>query len=200
MFRQHETRSYAIVSVIDYASLASEVLQGTLEVVRHWPHADVHLLGLARNAAGLISRKADDCREVESALAQLRRYVADFLATHERGAWKHTRIFLHARCGNQREEIVNVCAEAHADVLIIGKAPVEHGRAIGEDVVEFVLRQSVCPTLVVQRTVYDEPGLVSSFRHCPACVDMRKRTSGVQWFCSTHGGEDSRSVAQLYGV
>lgn len=197
MIPQHETRSYAIVGVIDYASLASQVLQGTLEVVRRWPHADVHLLGLARNAAGLISRKENDCREVESALAQLRRYVADFLATHERRAWQHTRIFLHARCGNQREEIVNLCAEARADLLIIGKAPVEHGRVIGEDVVEFVLRQSVCPTLVVQRTEYGEPALVSSFRHCPACVDMRTRTSGVQWYCTTHDSDGIRSVTQL---
>lgn len=200
MLREHETRSYAIVGVIDYASLASQVLQGTMEVVRQWPHADVHLLGLARNGAGLISHKEEDCREVASALVQLRRYVADFQATHERGAWQHTRIFLHARCGNQREEIVNLCAEARADLLIIGKAPVEHGRVIGEDVVEFVLRQSVCPTLVVQRTQYDETGLVSSFRRCPACVDMRKRTSGVQWFCSTHLDDGIRSVAPLYAV
>jgi nucleotide-binding universal stress UspA family protein len=198
MFRQHETRSYAIVGVVDYSNITSQVLQGTLEVVRQWPRADVHLLGLARN--GLISRKESDCREVESALGQLRRYVADFLATHERGAWQHTRIFLHARCGNQREEIVNLCAEARADLLVIGKAPVEHGRVVGEDVVEFVLRQSVCPTLVVQRAQYDEPGLVSSFRHCPACVDTRRRTSGVQWFCSTHGGEGIRSVTQLYAA
>jgi nucleotide-binding universal stress UspA family protein len=198
MIRQPETRSHAIVGVIDYASLAAEVLRGTLEVVRHWPRADVHLLGLARNAAGLISRKEDDCREVESTLAQLRRYVADFLATHERRVWQHTRMFLHVRCGNQREEIVNLCAEAHADLLIIGKAPVEHGRVIGEDVVEFVLRQSVCPTLVVQRAQYAEPGLVSSFRHCPACVDARKRTSGAQWFCSTHNTDGIRSVAQLH--
>lgn len=200
MSRQHETRSYAIVGVVDYSSMAAEVLQGTMEVVRQWPHADVHLLSLARNAAGLISRKDDECREVGRALGQLRRFVADFLATHERGAWQHTRIFLHARCGNQREEIVNLCAEAHADLLIIGKAPVEHGRVVGEDVVEFILRQSVCPTLVVQRREYGEGGLVSSFRHCPACVDTRKRTSGVQWFCGTHGTDGIRSVAQLYAM
>lgn len=198
MIRQHETRSYAIVGVVDYSSMAAQVLHGTMEVVRHWPHADVHFLGLARNAAGMISRKEEDCREVESALVQLRRYVADFLATHERRAWQHTRIFLHSRCGNQREEIVNLCVEARADLLIIGKAPVEHGRVIGEDVVEFVLRQSVCPTLVVQGTQYGEPGLVSSFRHCPACVDTRKRTSGVQWFCTTHHTDGIRSVAQLH--
>lgn len=200
MIPQHDSRSYVIVGVIDYRSLASQVLQGTQEAVRRWPHADVHLLGLARNAAGLISRKQDDCREVETALGQLRRYVADFLATHERRVWQHTRIFLHSRCGNQREEIVNLCAEARADLLIIGKAPVEHGPVIGEDVVEFVLRQSVCPTLVVQRTEYPEPGLVSSFRHCPACVDTRTQTRGAEWYCTTHGGVGIRSVAQLHAV
>ncbi|HWN71974.1 MAG TPA: universal stress protein, partial [Haliangium sp.] len=163
-----------------------------------WSCADVHFLAMAHGSPGMTHRKENEAREVASALAHLRRQVTEFLAVHERASWQHTRIFLHARCGHPGEEILNLCNETRADLLILGKAPLSEAGVIGEDMIEFVLRQSVCPALVIQPKEYDEPALVSYYRHCPACEEIRRSTAGSRWFCIAHQDERLRSVAQLH--
>lgn len=199
MHRQHETSSPAIVAGLDFFStMVRRVLQCTLDAVNQWPCADVHFLAMAQAPAGLGQRKQAESREVSSALTHLRQHVTEFLAIHERARWQHTRIFLHARCGNPGEEILNLCNETRADLLIVGKSPLSHAGVIGEDMIEFVLRQSVCPALVLQPKHYDEPSLVNYCRHCPACEETRRSTAGARWFCLAHQDERLRSVAQLH--
>jgi nucleotide-binding universal stress UspA family protein len=199
MHRQHETSSPAIVAGLDFFStMVRHVLQCTLDAVNQWPCADVHFLAMAQAPAGLGQRKQAESREVSSALTHLRQHVTEFLAIHERARWQHTRIFLHARCGNPGEEILNLCNETRADLLIVGKSPLSHAGVIGEDMIEFVLRQSVCPALVLQPKHYDEPSLVNYYRHCPACEETRRSTAGARWFCLAHQDERLRSVAQFH--
>jgi nucleotide-binding universal stress UspA family protein len=199
MHRQHETSSPAIVAGIDFFSaMIRHVLQSTLDAVKQWSCADVHFLAMAQGSFGLAHRKENETREVATALTHLRRHVTEFLASHERASWQHTRIFLHARCGNPGEEILNLCNETRADLLILGKVPLADAGVIGEDMIEFVLRQSVCPALVIQPKDYDEPALVSYYRRCPACQETRRSTAGARWFCTAHQDERLRSVAQLH--
>lgn len=189
----------AIVAGVDlFSSIVRQVLQSALDAARRLPRADVHFLAMAQVNAGLGHRKQIECREVEAASLRLRRCISDFLTSRERGRWQHARIFLHARCGDAGEELLNLCTETRADLLVLGKAPLADANLIDEHVIEFVLRQSVCPALVIQPKDYDEPALVSYCRHCPSCEDTRRRTAGRQWFCAAHQDARVRSVAQLH--
>jgi nucleotide-binding universal stress UspA family protein len=199
MQQTRETSSPAIVAGVDlFSSIVRQVLQSALDAARRVPCADVHFLAMAHVSAGLGHRKEIECREVDAVSSRLRRCITDFLAGRERGRWQHTRIFLHARCGVPGEEILNLCNETRADLLVLGKAPLSDAGVIDEHVIEFVLRQSVCPALVLQPKEYDEPALVSYCRHCTACDEARRSTAGRQWFCGAHRDARLRSVAQLH--
>lgn len=197
--QRHPTSWPAIVAGIDFfAGTVRQVLQSALAASRQWPRADVHFLTMAGN--GRSPRKHDEARAVGLALMHLRRCVTELLALEEPARWQHARLFLHARCGSPGEEILNLCNETRADLLVLGKVPLAEAGMICEDVIEFVLRQSACPALVIQPKQYDAPALVSYVRHCPACELARGRSAGAQWFCDTHRDEKQRSVTRLDAV
>ncbi len=99
------------------------------------------------------------------------------------------QIRVHARAGKPAQQVVELAAEAEADVIFLGRHGVrERGRLELGSVPAQVLKTASCPVMVLQVPDYG-PHEVDPADQCTECVATRSDTSGETWFCSKHSGE-----------
>ncbi|HUH05558.1 MAG TPA: universal stress protein [Kofleriaceae bacterium] len=183
---------YVIVVAYDFSQPAHRAIEQAIELGQGRESWDLHVLGVLDDRAGLgdiTGANKIDYAAAEKSQEVIRASVEKILL--EARATPHN-LYVHARIGTPAKEIVELAAEATADILVVGT----HGRSgVGRwllgSVAEKVVRYAPCPVLVARP--HPEHGVVDQeFQPeppCPACVARRQATGGATWWCDEHGRE-----------
>ena len=180
-------RSTTIVAAIDDSDFADLVLEHALALAGADNNAEIHILGVLE----VKRRELDDDHStmLEEIEAYLKRRVVAVIDALDGLSQGSLRIRVHARPGHQpAEQILELAAEARADLIIVGRhgAGGSRGRRHGKVPAE-VLDGACCPVLVLSPTDYGEPA--TSPEQCPRCVETRRDSNGEVWFCSEHSSD-----------
>jgi nucleotide-binding universal stress UspA family protein len=178
---------FCITCAVDRSEYAPVVLTHLFDAAVRHGGADCHVVmvvpdhrrGLFHGAATAEELETER-GEAQTALARLIAQMVDELAIARA---QRDRLWLHVRRGDPAEQIVELAAEAGADLIVVGRFG-----GSGEKVspADRVIERAECPVLVVQGTSY-APRPVAD--QCADCVAIRRGTRGEQWFCHRHHGE-----------
>lgn len=164
---------YQIVVGLDRSEHADAVLQHAVDqAVRH-ERPTLHL-------ATVVGSATEETRAGQALVELARRTLDDAVPVARREGWT---VLLHVVRGNAEEEIAELAAEVHADLIVVGHFGLHHSRGAG--IADRLLSLADCPVLVVG----PPRDTTATDRQCPDCVEVRERTSGENWFCARHHGE-----------
>jgi nucleotide-binding universal stress UspA family protein len=97
------------------------------------------------------------------------------------------RASYHLAAGTPWREIVQLAADLHADLIVVGthdRPPLE--RMILGSVAEQIVKKALCPVYVARRIAYADqvPEIAPP---CPACLTVQRQTNGQTLWCERHG-------------
>ena len=97
------------------------------------------------------------------------------------------RVNAHLYPGDPATGILHLADDVFADLIIVGT----HGRVgvkrlLLGSVAEKVMRDALCPVLVMRRRRYTSHAALVPEPPCPACVEVRQQTGGDARWCSAH--------------
>lgn len=173
---------YTIVCAIDGGESSLAILERAFAEARHHPLAFVHLVTVA---------SAADKDRVE---ADLRSLAAEVLPTfaEDTGARK---VLVHSVTGSVADAVVELAADQHADLLIVGYSAGDGQRKPGETASE-IIERTPCSVLTVRTPEYS--GV--SAKQCAACVEIRRRTNAETLFCEAHQSDRIPRLMERVGV
>lgn len=93
----------------------------------------------------------------------------------------------HVYPGDPATEILRLAEDVQADLIVVGT----HGRVgvkrlLLGSVAEKVMRDALCPVLVMRRNRYRAHPQLMPEPACPECVKLREQTSGAARWCPAH--------------
>jgi nucleotide-binding universal stress UspA family protein len=97
------------------------------------------------------------------------------------------RASYHLTAGTPWREIVQLAADLHADLVVVGthdRPPLE--RMILGSVAEQVVKRALCPVHVARRIPYADK-IPEIEPPCPSCLAVQRQTSGQTLWCERHG-------------
>jgi nucleotide-binding universal stress UspA family protein len=162
-------RRFRMVVGVDLSEYSDIVVERALDQAARHDAPELHLLAVRE-------RRNPDAEDVKQALWE--RVYPALEAFNQHG--RDWRARLHVRRGKPQEQIVMLAAELRADLLVVGQFGLHHPRAPRKSLINDILHQAVCPTLVVGM------GDTSDSRQCPMCVALREETEGEDWWCHDH--------------
>lgn len=166
------TRRYRIVVGVDLSEYSDIVIEHALDQAARHDTPELHLLTVnERRKPSNDELKQALWERVCPALETFNAYGTDWRAR------------LHVRRGKPEVEIAELAAELRADLIVIGQFGLHNGASV-KNLPNSVLRQAVCPTLVVGL-----PKDAESSPQCPLCVVVRDDTEGARWFCQDHAAD-----------
>jgi nucleotide-binding universal stress UspA family protein len=188
-------KRFKIVAAYDFSEQAEMALDRAVAAAEGHPRADLHVIGVLDERGHAKYTEAADMQAAVTSIVDAR---------IEKSMSNHLRVFVHARIGDPTEQILNVAAEANADVVVVGT----HGRTgvrrwLLGSVAERVVRYAGCPVLVVRpKTYYEETGLTpwQPEPPCDQCVEAREQTDGEQWWCERHARPHERPHRYSYNA
>ena len=181
-------RPYTIIAGIDRSESSELVLEHVIDAASRYRSAEIHVLGVVDTGHHLRRSGGEHDAELDQLDRSLRGQVEQALDDFDHPERRHTgwRIRVHARAGVPHEQILELAAEARADLILLGRHGVRGRttRSMGS-VPARVLEQARCPVLVLQTPDWDESASEAA-EACPACVAVRRDSSGERWFCDEH--------------
>jgi nucleotide-binding universal stress UspA family protein len=170
---------FSIVGAVDQSEYAEIVLEHALDQANRHDDLDLHIVTVDEDRRR--ARPRTDRAPDPGLKSWLRDIVVVGLDTFGGGERPGRRVRLHVRVGDPADEIASLAAEVEASLIVIGRFGL-HGGRHGGSVAEQVLRQAVCPALIVQLTqrAPRDPTL------CRDCVAVRRESRGERWFCAAH--------------
>jgi nucleotide-binding universal stress UspA family protein len=192
---------YKLVVALDSSDMAATVLDFAFDMAGRHQRPELHLLTVV-DTGRRMRRRETPTAELEAHEQRLRAMAEEAVqsfgwSTSDDAAWT---LRVHVRAGVPEEEIVELAAEARADMIVLG----QHGergrrRFLAGAVPERVLRTARCPVFVVQPTSYEPED--DAEMACAACEAVRRDSDGERWFCPQHTAEiPIRSAALRAGV
>ena len=178
--------TYSITCAVDGSEYASAVLVHLFDSASRHGGADCHVVTVVPDRAGVFrSKRGPDDLEIErvEARAVMVKQIAQAFDDLDVPRAQRDRTWIHVRCGDPAEQIVELAAESGADLIVVGRFGANDDKV---SVADRVLARAECPVLVVQGGTYAEGGRPEQ---CEDCVAVRRRTHGEQWFCARHHGE-----------
>lgn len=182
---------YVIVVGVDYSETSALALEKAFELAAEKEQGEVHAVNIVRNYGEFVELEGATPTPYRLSMAEaqkrLHEHVTDRVADFtKRTGKKFTRCVSHIRLEFAAEEIAQLAADVHADMIVVGT----HGRRglrrlfLGS-VAEGVVRLAQCPVLVVRPK--GETGAVPKIEPpCPRCVETRAATNGVEMWCDQH--------------
>jgi nucleotide-binding universal stress UspA family protein len=172
-----------LLAAIDYSKQSELVVAQTIELAGRYGSAEAHFIHVSDavpNELGIGARRTE----------KLLAYLSDQLKAGalENGAplTEHIKIVGHEATGNPADVIVRTAGDLLADLVLVGQSGrtgVE--RLLTTSVAESVLRHAACPVLVVRPKTHDNPAAQIA-PPCPLCLETRRATRGVEWWCEQH--------------
>ncbi len=95
---------------------------------------------------------------------------------------------IHLRAGRPVREIVQLAAEVHADLIVVGSHRRQHLRHwLFGSTAEKLSAGAACPVLVAHpRPAQSREHVIVIEPPCPDCVRAREVSHGAQWWCDRH--------------
>lgn len=175
-----ENHPYTLVVGFDLTDQADIALHQAVLLAERAGAADIHVLAVLQKRRGVDYKSAEQGRKIIEAAVDAR------VGTRGHAG---VRFFLHTRFGRPEKELVNLAAEARADVIVVGT----HGRTGVErwvlgSVAEKVVRFAGCAVLVARSVDHDavDAHELGPEPPCPACVSTRTESGGQRWWCDVH--------------
>jgi nucleotide-binding universal stress UspA family protein len=94
---------------------------------------------------------------------------------------------VHIAGGDPAKQILQVAANLHADMIVIGTRELSKvERLLLGSVVEHVARRAQCAVFVVRETDYHTRALRDIDPPCPECLAKQRESNGAELWCSRH--------------
>jgi nucleotide-binding universal stress UspA family protein len=94
---------------------------------------------------------------------------------------------VHLAAGDPAAQILQVAANLHADIIVIGTREMSKlERFLLGSVVEPVTRRAQCPVFVVRKKDYHTRDLREIQPPCPDCIAKQRETNGKELWCARH--------------
>ncbi len=95
--------------------------------------------------------------------------------------------FIHVLLHAGPDTILGIAAETEADMIIVGTHS-KRGfvRAVLGSVSEKIVREALCPVLVVRETTWEHQDKAYIEPPCKNCIKTRATTAGASWWCEFH--------------
>lgn len=155
----------AATEVVAFASRQASVPGGELHLV--------HCLPLPLDAGQSTTTALEHGRE-----------LLESLAKHAHGP---ERVVLHLAAGSPWLELVQISANLHADLIVVGThdyTPLK--RLVLGSVAEQVVKKASCPVLVVRPIDYHKKEVPEIEPPCPDCLTTQRNSHGAQLWCERH--------------
>lgn len=190
-------KPYIIVVGVDYSPASDLAVQRAFEIAASKAASEVHLVNVVQlygtqalvdyptEPSGFMSVSMREATEQVEAYAK-RQWHAFFGERDESAAARASRVIPHLRLEAPAHEIAQLAADLEADLVVVGT----HGRRgisrlLLGSVAEAVVRLAPCPVYVVRPKALQEEGPKIE-PPCPACVETRRATAGVEYWCEQH--------------
>lgn len=181
---------YVIVVGVDYSETGALALEKAFELAAE-KEGEVHAVNIVRNYGEFVELEGASPTPYRLSMAEAQKRLHEYITERVAEFTKHTgkkfkRCVSHIRLEFAAEEIAQLAADVHADMVVVGT----HGRRglrrlfLGS-VAEAVVRLAQCPVLVV-RPKGEEGSIPQIEPPCPRCVEVRKATNGEQMWCEQH--------------
>jgi nucleotide-binding universal stress UspA family protein len=97
------------------------------------------------------------------------------------------RVVLHLAAGAPWLEIVQLSANLHADLIVVGTHDYSAlKKLVLGSVAEQVVKKAACPVLVVRPADYHGKSAPEIEPACPDCLTTQRNTHGAQLWCERH--------------
>ena len=167
---------YRMVVGVDLSEYSDIVIEHALDQAARHIAPDLHFLVVKET-------RKQSSEELHQRLAD--RAVPLLEAFNRHGtSW---RARLHVRAGKPNEEIAGLAADLRAHMIVIGAFGLHHAGSTLRTLPSAVLRDAVCPTLVVPM-----PLALDASPRCGHCDAAREDSDGEQLFCAAHTGDRAR--------
>lgn len=191
-----ERHRFTVVCAADLSDYSSTVLTHALDQAARHPGSALHVVHVIPLHHGWRKASAADLEAAEREAKQRMVAVVD----HALGAGDRDKqaMWLHVRRGVPEEQVIELAAEAGADLIVVGRFGAGSGgrRRVGS-VADRVIAMSECPVLVIEGSTYAPS---EDKDQCPDCVGIRQRSGGETWFCDLHrNGDVVRAASVLVG-
>jgi nucleotide-binding universal stress UspA family protein len=123
-----------------------------------------------------------DAKPRDATIARGRAILDEAAKSSELG----NRATYHLVAGTIWQRIVQLAADLHADLIVVGthdRKPLE--RMILGSVAEQVVKKALCPVYVARRIAYAD-GVPEIEPPCQACLAVQRETSGQTLWCEQH--------------
>lgn len=179
--------THVIVAALDSSEIAPLVLEHAFAQASGHPSVSLHVLAVVDTGRNFLHRDRDHSAELEQAERRLRALVQEELDNFDRTD-QQISVRVHARTGVPDEQIIELAAEARAQLIVMGRHGERgHRPFLVGSVPERVTRAARCPVFIVQ--VPDYGTNEASEAQCEACVEVRRESDGERWFCRQHSEE-----------
>ena len=167
-----QTRT-VILTAVDANRSATDVVDAAARIAA-MPGAELHVVHVI---------EAPLAPHLTAQLEQARGVVANATA-HLPGSVGFT---VHLAAGEPATQILQVAANIHADMIVIGtREMTKLERVLLGSVVEPVTRRAQCPVYVVRKKDYHTHDVREIAPPCPDCLAMQRTTGGKELWCVHH--------------
>ncbi len=169
------TARTVVLTGIDDSKAAHEVVKAAAREASH-PLGELHIvycMPLPLDAGQSTTQALEHGREL------LERVAKDVVGPE--------RVVLHLAAGAPWLEIVQLAANLHADLVVVGThdySPLK--KLVLGSVAEQVVKKASCPVLVVRPPDYHTRAVPEIEPPCPECLTTQRNTHGAQLWCERH--------------
>ncbi len=168
----HDNRT-VILTAVDANRSAEQVVAAAARIAT-MPGAELHLVHVIE--APEINHLT---KQLEEARAIVERASASLPADRE--------YTVHLAAGEPAAQILQVAANVHADMIVIGTREMSTlERFLLGSVVEPVTRRAQCPVYVVRNKDYHTRDLKEIQPPCADCLAKQRETNGAELWCARH--------------
>ena len=185
------SKSCVIVVGVDFSDLGDRAFRQAYELASSAPVSEIHAIFVMPTAivnplTGYDTGETTSPQRIEEGVTQLTKHVSSLL--FDLGGLGQTgmRVYSHFRVDVPLFGITHLATEVQANFIVLGTHG-RHGiaRWLLGSVAEGVLRHAPCPVLVIppEPSATELPTIAPV---CPACVEARKMSAGLELWCEQH--------------
>lgn len=178
--RMNSQSRMVILTAVDASRAAGQVVAAAAQIAS-LPGGELHLVHVIETpVANHLTSQLEDARET--------------MARATAALPPSVRSTIHIAAGDPATQILQVAANIHADMIVVGtRAMSTLERFLLGSVVEPVTRRAQCPVYVVRPKDYHTSRVPDVEPPCPDCLDMQRRTHGDELWCKRHSARHVRA-------
>jgi nucleotide-binding universal stress UspA family protein len=180
---KNQEQAFRVVVGCDFSPMSEIAITMAATVAGPVPNASVEVLYVMPPRGQKLSHS-----KVEDVEFEIREKLKGFIEAGLRAAKVPLlHVNAHVYPGDPATEILRLADDVQADLIVVGT----HGRVgvkrlLLGSVAESVMRDALCPVLVMRRNRYHLDPELAPEPPCPECVKLREQTSGAARWCPAH--------------